>query len=171
MADRSTVSIKPDQRDLRGLYKALNAMDDDSKKGLKDDVTAISGWTGNAVRVAGYTSARMPAQAALVANTVRANKDRIPNITIGGSKGRASGGANAGVLLFGNEFGADRNAKGSSGLFPNGGFKFPDRSPSEGRGSRGHWIFPTLKALQPEVTRRWFEAVDKVFSNWNKGGI
>jgi hypothetical protein len=165
---KTTMSIKPDQSDLRGLYRALNAMDDESKKGLKDDVTKISQWTGNAIRMAGYTSSSMPAQAAIIANTVRGNKDRIPNVTVGGAKGRASGGANAGVLLFGNEFGADRNAKGSKGLFPNGGFKFPDRSPSEGRGSAGYWIFPTLKSVQPTVTSRWFEAVDRVLKKWTE---
>jgi hypothetical protein len=165
---KTTVSIKPDQRELRAVYKALNSMDDDSKKALKDDVTSISQWTAGAVKMAGYVGGQMPAQTAIVASTVRGNKDRVPNITIGGSKGRASGGANAGVLLFGNEFGADRNAKGSKGLFPNGGYKFPDRSPNQGRGNAGYWIFPTLKALQPEVTRRWFVAVDKVLDNWSK---
>jgi hypothetical protein len=44
---------------------------------------------------------------------------------------------------------------GSAGNFPNGGYKFPARTQSEGRGNRGYWIFPTLKALQPEITRRW----------------
>lgn len=165
---KATVSVKPDQKDLRGLYAALKAMDEDSKKALKDDVTSISQWTAQAVKVSGMVGGQMPAQTAIVANTVRGNKDRVPNITIGGSRGRASGGANAGVLLFGNEFGADRNAKGSKGLFPNGGYKFPDRSPSNGRGNEGYWIFPTLKALQPEVTRRWFTAVDDVLKNWSK---
>jgi hypothetical protein len=165
---KTTVSIKPNQRDLSSLYKALNSMDDDSKKALKEDVTSISQWTAQAVKMAGYVGGPMPSQTAIVAATVRGNKDRIPNITIGGSRGRASGGANAGVLLFGNEFGADRNAKGSKGLFPNGGYKFPERSASNGRGNAGYWIFPTLKALQPEVTRRWFAAVDKVLDNWTR---
>jgi hypothetical protein len=90
-------------------------------------------------------------------------------VYIGGSKGRASGGANAGQLLFGNEFGSDRNVKGSKGAFPNGGYRFPDRSPDEGKGSRGYWIFPTLKSMQPEIKRRWLKAVDNVFDLWARG--
>jgi hypothetical protein len=129
MADtRTTIRFQPDLKDLRGLLKALNKMDDDSKKALKDDVASISAWTAGAIKTAGYVGSPMPAQTAIVAQTVRANKDRIPNVTIGGSRGRASGGANAGVLLFGNEFGSDRNTFGSAGNFPNGGYKFPART-------------------------------------------
>jgi hypothetical protein len=169
MADtRQTIRFQPDLKDLRGLLKALNKMDDDSKKALKDDVAAISTWTANGIRVAGYVGSPMPRQTAIVAQTVRANKDRIPNVTIGGSRGRASGGANAGILLFGNEFGSDRNTFGSAGNFPNGGYKFPARTPREGRGNRGYWIFPTLKAMQPEITRRWKAAVGEVYENWTR---
>jgi hypothetical protein len=165
---KQTIRFQPDLRDLRGLLKALNKMDDDSKKALKDDVAAISTWTANGIRVAGYVGSPMPRQTAIVAQTVRANKDRIPNVTIGGSRGRASGGANAGILLFGNEFGSDRNTFGSAGNFPNGGYKFPARTPREGRGNRGYWIFPTLKAMQPEITRRWKNAVGEVYENWTR---
>jgi hypothetical protein len=165
---RTTIRIQPDLRDLRGLLKALNAMDDASKKALKDDVASISAWTAGAIKMAAYVGAPMPAQTAIVASTVRANKDRIPNVTIGGSRGRASGGANAGILLFGNEFGSDRNTFGSAGNFPSGGYKFPARTPREGRGNKGYWIFPTLKALQPEITRRWKAAVGTVYGEWSR---
>ena len=169
MADtRTTIRFQPDLKDLRGLLKALNKMDDDSKKALKDDVASISAWTAGAIKMSGYVGSPMPAQTAIVAQTVRANKDRIPNVSIGGSRGRASGGANAGVLLFGNEFGSDRNTFGSAGNFPNGGYKFPARTPREGRGNKGYWIFPTLKALQPEITRCWKNAVGEVYENWTR---
>lgn len=165
---RTTMKFQPDVRDLRGLLKALNKMDDESKKALKDDVAAISAWTASGIKMGAYIGSPMPAQTAIVAQTVRANKDRIPNVTIGGSRGRASGGANAGILLFGNEFGSDRNAFGSKGNFPNGGYKFPARTPKVGRGNRGYWIFPTLKAMQPEITRRWKAAVGQVYGEWSK---
>lgn len=165
---RTTMKFQPDVRDLRGLLKALNKMDDESKKALKDDVAAISAWTASGIKMGAYIGSPMPAQTAIVAQTVRANKDRIPNVTIGGSRGRVSGGANAGILLFGNEFGSDRNAFGSKGNFSNGGYKFPARTPKVGRGNRGYWIFPTLKAMQPEITRRWKAAVGQVYGEWSK---
>jgi hypothetical protein len=85
---------------------------------------------------------------------------------VGGTKGRASGGANAGQLLFGNEFGGNRNAYGSLSAFPNGGYRFPPRTAREGRGNKGYWIFPTLKVLQPEIKKRWFKAINDVMDLW-----
>ena len=164
------ITIKPDLSDYRGLLKAISQMDKDSQTVLKTDVASISAWTAQGMAYAAY-GAPMARQAVIVASTIRANKDRVPNITIGGSKGRASGGANSGQLLFGNEFGSDRNIKGSKGLFPNGGYRFPDRSPREGRGNAGYWIFPTLKAMQPEIRRRWFNAIEKVLDNWARTSI
>jgi hypothetical protein len=165
---KSTIKFQPNMKDLRGLLNALNKMDDESKTVLKDQVTSISAWTASGIKMAGYVGAPVPAQTAVVAQTVRANKDRIPNVTIGGSRGRVSGGANAGILLYGNEFGSDRNTYGSKGNFPNGGYKFPARTPREGRGNKGYWIFPTLKAMQPEITRRWKAAVGDVYKNWTQ---
>jgi hypothetical protein len=168
MADNTKITIKPDLGDYRALLKAISAMDKASQGALKNEVASISRWTAQGMVYASY-GAVMPKQAAIVAATIRPAKDRVPTVYIGGSKGRASGGANAGQLLFGNEFGSDRNAKGSKGVFPNGGYRFPDRSPDEGKGSRGYWIFPTLKNMQPEIKRRWLNAVNNVFDLWARG--
>lgn len=163
---RSTITIKPDLGDYRELLKALNVMGKEANRELKNDVYSISSWVAGGIKTSGYVGARFPAQAAIVAATVRPAKDRVPTIYVGGAKGRASGGANAGQLLFGNEFGGERNAKGSVSTFPNGGFKFPPRTSREGRGNKGYWIFPTLKVMQPEIKKRWQEACIKVLDNW-----
>ena len=125
-------------------------------------------WMAQGIQQAGFAHPVYPKQAAIVARTVRGNRDRIPSVTIGGSKGRVSGGANAGQLLFGNEFGGDRNAYGNLNAFPNGGFRFPPRTDREGRGNVGYWIFPTLKDNQTELTDKWMTAVKKVFAKWGK---
>ena len=168
MAVRETISIKPDTRQLANVFEALKKLDADANNKLKDDVASISAWTATGIRQAAFGFSPMPKQAAIVAETVRSGRDRLPTVTIGGSKGRASGGANAGQLLFGNEFGGDRNAKGSFSAFPNGGFRFPPRTAREGRGNKGYWIFPTVKAMQPEITRRWMLAVNTVLDKWAK---
>jgi hypothetical protein len=163
MAEKVTVKIQPDQSDLRGLYKAFRKMDENSKQSLKDEVTSISAWSATEMQ-SSYTMNPYPAQAQKVAATIRANKDRIPNVTIGGSKGRFGGGAVSGQVLFGSEF-------GGPAPFENGGRRFPDRSPSAGRGNVGYGIFATLKRIQPELTRRWKQAVDKhVIKVWDQNG-
>lgn len=167
MADsRQSITIKPDLADYRGLLKALNVMDKEAQFALKDDVYSISSWTATEIQRAGFAHPYYPRQAAVAAATVRPSRDRVPTVYIGGSKGRLSGGANAGQILFGNEFGGDRNAFGNQNVFPNGGYRFPPRTSREGRGNAGYWIFPTLKAMQPEIKKRWFAAVNKVMDNW-----
>lgn len=160
MADKVTVKMIPDSRDLRGLYKAFREMDENAKKALKDDVTSISQWSAGEMQLS-YTLNPLPAQAQKVAATIRANKDRIPNVTIGGSKGRFSGGAVSGQVLFGSEF-------GGPAPFKNGGRRFPERSRPQGRGNEGYGIFITLKRIQPELTRRWKDAVNRrVIEKWD----
>jgi hypothetical protein len=163
---RSTITVRPDLADYRGLLKALSVMDREAQYQLKDEVAGISGWTATNIKQAAFGHPYYPRQAAIVAATVRPARDRVPTVYVGGGKGRASGGANAGQLLFGNEFGGNRNVFGTQSAFPNGGYRFPPRTAREGRGNTGYWIFPTLKAMQPEIKRRWFEAVNKVMDNW-----
>ena len=163
MAEKVTVKIQPDQSDMRGLYKAFRQMDDNSKLALKDEVTSISAWSASEMQNS-YNMNPLPNQAQKVAATIRANKDRVPNVTIGGSKGRFSGGAVSGQVLFGSEF-------GGPAPFANGGRRFPDRSPVQGRGNEGYGIFKVLKQIQPELTRRWKEAVDRhVIKVWDQNG-
>ena len=162
---RTSITVKPDLSDYKALLKAISVMNKESQGALKDEVASISRWTAQGMVYASY-GALMPAQAAIVAATIRPARDRVPTVYIGGSKGRASGGANAGQLLFGNEFGGERNVKGSLSAFPNGGYRFPERSPREGRGNAGYWIFPSLKEMQPTIKRRWEQAVIKVLDNW-----
>lgn len=129
-------------------------MDKEANTDLRNEVSSISKWSAQGIIASSY-EAPYPDQAARVASTVRANRDRIPNVTIGGAKGRYSGGAVAGMTLFGSEFGA-------RGTFPNGGRRFPFKD------KRGLWIYKALREMQPEITRRWKQAVDKVLDNWGK---
>jgi hypothetical protein len=163
---RTSITVRPDLADYRGLLKAISVMDKEAQVNLKNDVYGISAWTARGIQQAGYAHPVYPRQASIIAQSVRAARDRVPTVYVGGGKGRVSGGANSGQLLFGNEFGGDRNAFGNKSAFPNGGYRFPARTSREGRGNKGYWIFPTLKDMQPEIKRRWFAAVDKVMDNW-----
>lgn len=157
-ATRSTVRLSPDTRQLAGLFKALKKMDKESNDKLRDDVTAISMWSANQIKMGAFGyGVKMGGQAARLSETVRGNRDRIPNVTIGGSKVRFSGGAVSGMVVMGNEW-------GSTNTFPNGGRRFPS-----GTYPRGNWIFPTLRDIQPDVTQKWKKAVDDVLKSWNEG--
>jgi hypothetical protein len=140
--------------ELRGLIFAINKMDKEASGALRDDVASISRWTAQGIIASSY-QAVYPKQAAIVASTVRPMRDRLPYVQIGGRRGQYSGGAVAGQTLFGSEFGA-------RGRFPNGGRRFPLKD------YQGLWIFKALREMQPEITRRWKNSVDKVLDNWSK---
>lgn len=167
MAEKQTIQVRMDiTPEIRALLKTLNEMDNESKTKLKEQVKGIAGWVAEDIKVAA-SYAPMYRQAIRVAQTTRANKDRVPSVTIGGSRVKFSGGAVSGEVLYGSEFGADPTSV--SGKFPNGGRRFPYRSPQRGQGSEGYWIYPTLRLAQPRITREWHAACDNVLDNWTKG--
>jgi len=167
VAEKKTIRVQMDMtNELRALFQRLNEMDAESKTVLKERVKGIANWVAEDIKTAA-SYAPMYKQAQRVAQTTRANKDRVPNITIGGARAKFSGGASAGDLVIGSEFGADPTSE--NGAFPNGGRRFPYRSDKRGQGNEGYWIFPTLRLAQPRITREWHEAVDDVLDNWTKG--
>lgn len=162
------VTLKVDDKELLALLKAMNAMDKESKYELKREVYKISEMTATALRF-GAVSKRQK----IIANTVRARWDRMPMVSIGGTKKMSQrarygdGGGTVGDALFGVEFGAHKP------FLRNGGRAFPRRSVPFGSkgGTRGYWIFPTLRKMQPEIRRRWYQAVDDVIEVWgNQNG-
>jgi hypothetical protein len=168
MAEKQTIKVRMDiTPEIRALLKDLNEMDKESKTVLKDRVKGIAGWVAEDIKTAA-SYAPMYKQATKVAQTTRANKDRVPSITIGGARVKFSGGASAGDLVIGSEFGADPTSV--NGAFPNGGRRFPYRSPKRGQGNEGYWIYPELRRLQPKITREWHEACTSVLDNWKKAG-
>lgn len=176
MADKETIVIKADPTDLKNLYAAFKNLEKDANDELKSKVTAISAWTATRIQAAAER-APMPKQATRVATTAKANKDRIPNITIGGSKARFSGGAVSGQVLFGSEFGAEPfltkrvngSNLGANTFGENKGRRFPDMSPPYNGGNEGYWIFPTLRDNQQEITTAWIMAVESILNNWARG--
>ena len=77
----------------------------------------------------------------------------------------------ANPIALGVEFGSyqdrPRKRKGKSTDYV-GYRQFQPRSPREGRGNAGYFIFPTLKTLQPEITKRWVEQVDRIRREWRE---
>jgi hypothetical protein len=153
--EKVTIKMDVDRKSLRDLYAVFKTLDEDTNARLKIEVHKLADYVAREVRNSGYMSPKMPAQAKLVADTVRANKDRIPGITIGGSKTanvsrKATPGSpkpRVGQLLYGSEFGVKTRYQmariramkaGTSmvhetgttrgngrGQFKQGGYKFP----------------------------------------------
>jgi hypothetical protein len=165
-ADRITVRIELDEQEYRSLMAAFRTMPKEAQDELR---TTNKRMVGNLVhkmeQAAAY--APNPAQARLVARSLKANKDRVPSITVGGARrapvNRRSSANNPkptyGQLLFGTEFGA---VQPGPNTFKQGGRKFPAYSGRFKSGSRGYFIFPTLRKAQPQIRRDFLATVDKV---------
>ena len=102
------------------------------------------------------------------ANSIRSNKvagriaegsrvkksSRIGEITYGFASQKFSGGASTKDIWGGSEFGSNK-------------FKqFPVWSGREGRGSKGWFIYPTLRRIQPEIVAKWTASFDKILKEW-----
>jgi hypothetical protein len=157
-------SFELDKASKASLFAAFKEMDDNSKTLLRTEVASITGWMAEKVKEAAV-NAPNPKQTMAVAKTVRAVKDRLPYIKVGGERTITSTKAKAGDLLMGSEF-------GGPSWFPNGGRRFYWQSPKKSpRGNVGYWIFPTLRENQAELTDKWHDAVEKYVENpWGRNG-
>jgi hypothetical protein len=91
-----------------------------------------------------------------VADGVSISKtSKIGEFKYGFARQKFSGGANTQTLWGGVEFGSNK-------------FKqFPAYSGREGRGSRGWFIYPTLRRIQPELINRWEAAYNRILDKWS----
>jgi hypothetical protein len=155
--NETQLRIKP--AELRALLNTFSKMGKAANKDLRDasysiarDVASdLSASASGAGSIGGNAF-----QAQAVAQGIRPYRDRIAKIKINGKRPVVSGGGSVEDLLWGAEFGSNRYGQ------------FPRRSPREGKGNRGYFIFPTLKRLQPKIRRDWVAAVNKVADEWRR---
>ena len=159
--------IKIADKDILAILKTFSKMDDiaktDMKKVAKDIANDAASAIGSALQSTPQGQAL--ARSIKVSNSFK----RGPVISIGGDNPKLANGTPVGEIALGVEFGAYQNRprKRKSGQYM--GYKqFQPRSPREGRGNAGYFIFPTLKALQPEITRRWVQEVDRIRQEWRE---
>jgi hypothetical protein len=91
-------------------------------------------------------------QAALVATTVKAARDRVPVVTAGGTKRLGSRRKPAWKLLFGAEFGSNQFSQ----------------FPRYHQGTEGVWFFPTIERNTSTIAKRWLAAADGVIRAFTK---
>lgn len=163
---RITVKLELDDEDYRTLMAAFRTMPKEAQTELRETNKRMVGNLVQKMQNAAVYAPN-PAQARLVARSLKANKDRVPSITVGGArKAQVSRKPTAknpkptfGDLLFGTEFGA---VQPGPNTFKQGGRKFPAYSGRYKSGSRGYFIFPTLRKAQPQIRRDFLATMDKI---------
>jgi hypothetical protein len=143
-----------DKTELRGVFKALKNMDEKATDEAKRVSGALADYARNEViSTASGLSSR--AVASRIAQGARVKKSsKIGEITYGFAAQKFSGGATTKDIWGGSEFGSNKYKQ------------FPVWSGREGRGSKGWFIYPTLRKIQPKIVTEWTEAFSKILKEW-----
>ena len=149
----ATDPISYDKSDLRGITRAFKAMDE----GAVTQAKAVSNGLATYVQSKIISSAgnRPNKAASRIAQGSRVSKSsKIGELSFGFAAQKFSGGATTQQLWGGYEFGSNKYKQ------------FPVWSGREGRGSRGYFIYPTLRAEQPHIIAQWENAFTKILKEW-----
>jgi len=149
----ATESITYDKAQLRGILQAFKGMDDAAVSQAKGVSNGLATYVQSKIKSA--ASSRPNKAASRVADGSRVSKSsKIGELSFGFVSQKFSGGATTQQLWGGYEFGSNK-------------FKqFPVWSGREGRGSRGYFIYPTLRAEQPHIISQWEAAFTKILKEW-----
>jgi hypothetical protein len=147
--------IQYDKSDLRGILKAFKAMDEAAADAAKRESSALAEFAVGAIKETAATRIVSAKAVQRVAEGARVSKSsKIGEFSYGFASQRFSGGGTTQILWAGLEFGSNR-------------FKqFPNRTPRKGRGNSGYFIYPTLRAIQPELIAKWEKAFSGILEEW-----
>jgi hypothetical protein len=149
----ATESITYDKAQLRGILQAFKGMDDEAVAQAKGVSNGLATYVQSKIKSA--ANGRPNKAASRVADGSRVSKSsKIGELSFGFVSQKFSGGGTTQQLWGGYEFGSNK-------------FKqFPVWSGREGRGSRGYFIYPTLRAEQPHIIAQWEAAFTKILKEW-----
>lgn len=143
------------RKEIREVVKAFKAMDDVAVQEAKRVSGALADYALGKIKEAAGTRTVATKVATRIANNGKVSKtSKIGEISLGFASQKFSGGGTTKSLWGGMEFGSNR--------FP----QFPNRTPTLGRGNKGYFIFPTLKAAQPHIISEWQEAFSKIIKEF-----
>ena len=127
-------------------------MDDEAIAAAKRESAALAEFAQGKIK---EKSNNRGVAAQRIAQGSRVSKSsKIGELSFGFASQKFSGGGTTQQLWGGNEFGSNK-------------FKqFPIWSGSEGRGSKGWFIYPTLREIQPDIITQWENAFDRILKEW-----
>ena len=143
-----------DQTELRQVFKALKGMTTEANDEAKRQAGALAEFAkAEVTQTAGRINSRNVASRIASGSRVK-KSSRIGEITYGFASQKFSGGATTKDIWGGSEFGSNK-------------FKqFPVWSGREGRGSKGWFIYPTLRRIQPYIVTEWTKSFVKILKEW-----
>ena len=143
-----------DKSELRGVMTAFKAMEEEGVKEAKDKSGALAEYAQKNISQSA-SSLQSSKVASRIADGSRISKSsKVGELSYGFVAQKFSGGGTTRDLWGGSEFGSNK-------------FKqFPIWSGRQGRGSRGWFIYPTLRSEQPYIIAQWENAFSKILKEW-----
>jgi len=143
------------KRELASLAKTFTVMGDAAVESAQKVSYEIASLAKTEIAQAAGSRSKNGEGARRVANGASISRtSKTGRLSYGFDGQRFSGGGSTKSLWRGLEFGSRR-------------FKqFPEWSGRYGKGSRGWFIYPTLRKIQPQLTLMWMKEVNNVIKDW-----
>jgi hypothetical protein len=147
-------AIAYDKAELNAIKRSFKAMDDegiDQAKKISNDLATYV--QGKIIEAASGTRNLLDDRIAAGSKVSKSSK--IGEMSFGFASQKLRGGGSTQQLWGGAEFGSNTKKQ------------FPVWSGREGKGSRGWFIYPTLRKEQPEIVKRWEGAFSDIVKKYD----
>ena len=148
-------AITYDKAELRSITRAFKAMDDEAISQAKETSSALADFVRGRIVAAANNVTRNRLDNKVAEGSKVSKSSKIGEISFGFAGQRLSGGGTTQQLWGGSEFGSNKYKQ------------FPVWSGREGRGSRGWFIYPTLRSAQPEIIKQWEESFSTIVKRFD----
>ena len=143
------------KQQLNVIVKVIGAMDDEAIAQSKKTSSALVEYVQKKIiDASGQTQNLIDDPIAKGSVVSRSKKATIGELNLGFAAQKYSGGGTTQKLWGGAEFGSNKFRQ------------FPSWSGKFGKGSRGWFIYPTLRKEQPYILDQWENAFDKIIKEW-----
>jgi hypothetical protein len=151
----ATEGISYDKNELRAIVRSFKAMDDEALAQAKEATSELATFVQGKIKATAASRTRNLVDNRVADGSKVSKSSKIGEISFGFAGQKLSGGATTQQIWGGVEFGSNKYKQ------------FPVWSGREGRGSRGWFIYPTLRSVQPEIIKKWEESFSKIVKEYN----
>jgi hypothetical protein len=148
-------AITYDRAELRAIVRSFKAMDEEATKQAKVVSSELADFVQQKIKDRASNVTRNRLDNRVADGSVVSKSSKIGEISFGFARQKLSGGGTTQQLWGGSEFGSNRYKQ------------FPVWSGREGRGSRGWFIYPTLRAVQPDILKKWEQGFSKIVKEYD----
>jgi hypothetical protein len=151
----ATEAISYNKNELRAIVRSFKAMDDQALAQAKEATSELATFVQGKIKATAASRTRNLVDNRVADGSKVSKSSKIGEISFGYAGQKLSGGATTQQVWGGVEFGSNRYKQ------------FPVWSGREGRGSRGWFIYPTLRSVQPEIIKKWEESFSKIVKEYD----